>query len=93
MQLSLLKEHLKVTDLINTYPVETIIAKIPNGVSFDFKYVHRVRIDSSNPFVMADVYIDANNGSILNTISLVTNCMSTDREKVIEKKNLYAIQI
>lgn len=80
------KEHLKVTDLINTYPVETIIAKIPNGVSFDFKYVHRVRIDSSNPFVMADVYIDANNGTILNTISLVTNCMSTDREKVIEKK-------
>ncbi len=80
------KEHLKVTDLINTYPVETLIAKIPNGVSFDFKYVHRVRIDSSNPFLMANVYIDANNGTILNTVSLVTNCMSTDSEKVIEKK-------
>lgn len=80
------KEHLKVTDLINTYPVETIIAKTPNGVSFDFKFVHRVRIDSANPFVMANVYIDANNGTILNTISLVTNCMSTDSEKVIEKK-------
>jgi Zn-dependent metalloprotease len=80
------KEHLKVTDLIDTYPVETIIAKIPNGVSFDFKFVHRVRIDSANPFVMANVYIDANNGTILNSISLVTNCMSTDSEKVIEKK-------
>lgn len=80
------KEHLKVTDLINTYPVETLIAKIPNGVSFDFKYVHRVRIDSSNPFLMANVYIDANNGTILNTVSLVTNCMSTDSEKLIEKK-------
>ncbi len=80
------KEHLKVTDLINTYPIETLIAKIPNGVSFDFKYVHRIRIDSSNPFVMANVYIDANNGTILNTVSLVTNCMSTDSEKVIEKK-------
>jgi Zn-dependent metalloprotease len=34
----LAKEHLKVTDLINTYPVETLIAKIPNGVSFDYKY-------------------------------------------------------
>lgn len=80
------KEHLKVTDLINTYPVETIIAKIPNGVSFDFKFVHRVRIDSANPFVMANVYIDANNGTILNSISLVTNCISNDSEKVIEKK-------
>jgi Zn-dependent metalloprotease len=80
------KEHLKVTDLINTYPVETLIAKIPNGESFDYKYAHRVRIDSSNPFVMANVYIDANNGTILNTISLVANCMRTDSEKVTEKK-------
>ncbi len=80
------KQHLKVADLINTYPVETLIAKIPNGASFDFKYVHKVRIDSSNPFVMANVYIDANNGNVLNTVSLVTNCMSTDSEKVIEKK-------
>ena len=80
------KEHLKVTDLINTYPVETIIAKIPNGVSFDYKFVQKVRIDSANPFIMANVYIDANNGNVLNTVSLVTNCMSTDSEKVIEKK-------
>lgn len=80
------KEHLKVTYLINTYPIETLIAKIANGVSFDYKYAHRVRIDSSNPFVMANVYIDANNGTILNTISLVANCMSTNSEEVIEKK-------
>lgn len=80
------KEHLKVNDLINTYPVETLIAKIPNGVSFDYKFVQKVRIDSANPFVMANVYIDASNGNVLNTISLVTNCMSTDSEKVIEKK-------
>lgn len=80
------KEHLKVTYLINTYPIETLIAKIPNGVSFDYKYAHRVKIDSSNPFVMANVYIDANNGTILNTISLVANCMSTNSEEVIEKK-------
>ena len=80
------KEHLKVNDLLNTYPVETLIAKIPNGVSFDYKYALKVRIDSSNPFVMANVYIDASNGNVLNTVSLVTNCMSTDSEKVIEKK-------
>ncbi len=80
------KENLKVADLINTYPLETLIAKIPNGVSFDYKYALKVRIDSSNPFVMANVYIDANNGNVLNTVSLVANCMSTDNEKIIEKK-------
>ncbi len=80
------KEYLKVTDLINTYPVETLIAKITNGVSFEYKYTHKVRIDSNNPFVMANIYIDANNGSVLNNISLITNCMNTTSEKVIEKK-------
>lgn len=80
------KEHLKVTDLINTYPVETLIAKIPNGKSIYYKYALRVRVDSNNPFVMANVYIDASNGTILNTVSLVTNCMNTDSEKGIEKR-------
>lgn len=80
------KEHLKVTDLINTYPVQSLISKIPNGVSFEYKYTHKVRIDSNNPFVMANIYIDANNGSVLNNISLITNCMNTTSEKVIQKK-------
>jgi Zn-dependent metalloprotease len=80
------KEYLKVTNLINVYPVESLIAKIPNGVSFDYKYAHRVRIDSSNPFVMANVYIDAINGVVLNTVSLITNCMNSESKKVIEKK-------
>ena len=80
------KEHLKVNELINTYPVETLIAKIPNGVSFDYKYALKVRIDSSNPYLMANVYIDANDGNVLNTVSLVTNCVNTDSEKGIEKK-------
>lgn len=80
------KEHLKATDLINTYPVESLISKIPNGVSFEYKYIHKVRIDSNSPFVMANIYIDANNGSVLNNISLITNCMNTTSEKVIQKK-------
>jgi Zn-dependent metalloprotease len=80
------KEHLKATDLIKTYPVESLISKIPNVVSFEYKYTHKVRIDSNNPFVMANIYIDANNGSVLNNISLITNCMNTTSEKVIQKK-------
>ncbi len=80
------KEYFKVTDLINTYPVESIIAKIPNGISFDFKFVFRIRIDSSNPFVMANLYIDALSGSVLNTVNLVTNCMNVISDKEIENK-------
>lgn len=87
------KEHLKVSELINTYPVEAIIAKIPNGVSFDYKFVQKVRIDSANPFVMANVYIDATNGFVLNTVSLVTNCMNTTSEAVNEKKTFLPINL
>lgn len=87
------KEHLKVKDLINTYPVETIIAKIPNGISFEYKYVHKVRIDSSNPFVMANVYINALNGSVLNMVSLVTNCMNTTSEAVNKKTPFLPINL
>lgn len=87
------KEYLKVTDLINTYPVETIIAKIPNGVSFDYKFVQKVRIDSSNPFVMANVYIDATNGSVVNTVSLVTNCMNSTSDAINERKSFLPINL
>ncbi len=87
------KEHLKVSELIYTYPVEAIIAKIPNGVSFDYKFVQKVRIDSTNPFVMANVYIDATNGSVLNTVSLVTNCMNTTSEAVNEIKPFLPINL
>ena len=87
------KEHLKVSELMNTYPVEVIIAKIPNGVSFDYKFVQKVRIDSANPFVMANVYIDASNGSVLNTVSLVMNCMNTTSEAVNEKKPFMPINL
>lgn len=86
------KEYLKVNNLINTYPVDTIIAKIPNGVSFEYKFVQKVRIDSSNPFVMANVYIDASNGTVLNTVSLVTNCTNTTSEAVNEKKPFVPIK-
>ncbi|WP_396167126.1 CUB domain-containing protein [Flavobacterium sp.] len=67
------KEYLKVTDLINTYPVETIIAKIPNGVSFYFKFAHKVRIESVNPNIQADIYIDACKDIVINSVSLIEN--------------------
>lgn len=80
------KEHLKVTDFANLYPVKTLIGKIPNDIGFNYKYVHRVIIESSNPFIKVSVYVDATNGSVLNMVSLVKNCLSNDNEKVIEKK-------
>jgi Zn-dependent metalloprotease len=66
------KFFLKVTDLLNEYPVETLIAKIPNGNGFDFKFAHKIRIDSSNPFVQKDIYLDAKTGKIINVINLTS---------------------
>ena len=87
------KSFLKVVDVINEYPVETLISKISNGNGFDFKFVHKVRIDSSNPVVMANVYIDAKNGSVFNTISLITNCVNDKSEKVYKKNPFIPINL
>ena len=65
------KSFFKVTDVLNEYPVETLIAKIPNGNGFDFKFAHKIRISSSNPFVQKDIYVDAKTGKIVNVINLM----------------------
>jgi Zn-dependent metalloprotease len=69
------KKHLKVTELINNYPVETLICKILSDKLTLYKLAHRVRIDSNNPFVMANIYIDVENGEVLNVVSLIANCI------------------
>ena len=67
------KSFFKVTDVVNEYPVETLIAKIPNGNGFDFKFAHKIRISSSNPFVQKDIYVDSKTGIIINVINLTTD--------------------
>ena len=67
--LEIAKSYLNVTSLNNIYPIETVIAKLPNS---DIKTVKKVRIDSSKPFEMCYLLI-SNNGEVLNKINLYTN--------------------
>ncbi len=67
------KNYLKVTELINNYPVETVITRIPSENGITTKLAQKVRIDSYNPFTMCYVYIDATTGSVLNKINLIAH--------------------
>lgn len=67
------KNYLKVTELINSYPVETVITRIPSENGITTKLAQKVRIDSYNPFTMCYVYIDAITGSVLNKINLIAH--------------------
>ena len=71
--LSTAKNYLKVTELINNYPIETVITRIPSENGTITKLAQKVRIDSYNPFIMCYVYIDATTGSVLNKINLIAH--------------------
>lgn len=71
--LQIAKSHLKVDKLITSYPVETLIINIPSENGIITKLAQKVRIDSYNPFVMCNVYIDAQTGSVLNKINLIAH--------------------
>jgi hypothetical protein len=67
------KQFTKVTEVINDYPVETIICKVPSEKGFNFNFTHKVRIDSNYPFIMSNIYVDTNSGKIINSVSLINN--------------------
>jgi len=67
------KSFSKATDVLNEYPVETLICRVPSENGFNFVFAHKVRIDSSNPFMLSDVYVDAKTGKVINNISLITD--------------------
>lgn len=67
------KEYLDVTELINTYPIETVIARIPSEESPQIRAVQKIRIDSYDPFEMCYVLVDARTGEVLNKINLVAH--------------------
>jgi Zn-dependent metalloprotease len=71
--LSTAKNYLKVTELINNYPIETVITRIPSENGTITKLAQKVRIDSYNPFTMCYVYIDAETGNVLNKINLIAH--------------------
>ena len=53
------KEYLDVTELIKTYPIEKVIARIPSEESPKIRAVQKIRIDSYDPFEMCYVLVDA----------------------------------
>ncbi len=67
------KAYLHVTNVITDYPVDTVITKIPKDSTFESRLALKVRIDSYAPFIMCNVYIDANTGTIINRISLIAD--------------------
>ena len=67
------KEHLKVSELLNEYPVEIVIASIPSENGFDYKLAYKVRIDAANPFTMCYVYVDAETGNVINKVNLIAH--------------------
>ncbi len=60
-----------ITTLNRTNPVETIISRIPRENGFDFIFTHKVKIESMNPYVFKELYIDVKTGKLLNSISLL----------------------
>lgn len=71
--LLLAKEYLKVTNLINEYPVQLLIAGIPGNDGVNYQLAYKVRIDSWNPFTMCNIYVNAVTGKVINKISLIAH--------------------
>lgn len=67
------KREMKVTTLINEYPVETLIARISDEKGIENKLVYKVRIDSYSPLVLCHVYVDANTGSVVSKVNLLAH--------------------
>jgi Zn-dependent metalloprotease len=62
-----------VTTLQNTFPVETLVSRVPTENGFDYIFAHKVKIESMNPLVLKDMYIDVKTGKLINSINLVAH--------------------
>jgi len=71
--LAIAKKHLNVNDLINSYPIETVITRFNSIEGKITKLALKVRIDSYKPFVMCNVYVDAQTSVVLNKVNLIAH--------------------
>lgn len=62
-----------VNTLQNTFPVEPLVSRVPTENGFDYIFAHKVKIESMNPLVLKDMYIDVKTGKLLNSINLVAH--------------------
>lgn len=54
-------------------PSENVIVKVNTNGTFYYRLAIKVRVESTNPIMVSDVYIDAETGEVLNEISLINN--------------------
>ena len=66
-------DYLGVSDLIYDYPIEKVITNIALEGELQVKLAFKVRIDSYDPFEMSYIYVDAQNGEILNEVPLIAH--------------------
>lgn len=71
--LTIAKENIGASELLNEYPVELVIARIPSEDKSQYKLVYKVRIDAAEPFTMCNVFVDAATGKVLNKIDLIAH--------------------
>ena len=71
--LEIAKLDLKVTNLTQEYPVETLIRSKNKRGETGVHLVHKVKIMSFTPMLAFDVFIDAKTGKIVSKISLSSN--------------------
>ncbi len=68
------KAYKKVTELIKEYPIEKVIYKTASETSTTgYTLAYKVRIDAYKPFVMANVFVDAKTGEVINDITLIAH--------------------
>ncbi len=70
--LEIAKAALKVHEVYGDYPITTTFVKYesPRGV-VETRFVKKVRVDSFEPLVMANVYVDIATGEVVKTVNLI----------------------
>jgi len=71
------KAYKNVSELINDYPIEKVIYKLPSENKPTYTLAYKVRIDAYQPYVMANVFVDVKTGEVIEDISLIAH---TDTE-------------
>ncbi|WMI68989.1 M4 family metallopeptidase [Mangrovimonas sp. YM274] len=67
------KAYLQVTEVINTYPVETVVTQVISEEGHISKVSYKVRVDSFSPLVMCHVFIDGVSGEVLYKEDLIAH--------------------
>ncbi|MCP1996241.1 M4 family metallopeptidase [Flavobacterium sp. HSC-61S13] len=70
--LEIAKATLKVQESYGDYPITTTFVKFesPRGI-VETRFVKKVRVDSFEPLVMANVYVDVATGEVVKTVNLI----------------------